>query len=336
MATEQVASVTTGHAGSARHGPESELSRPELARLLSRVERGDVGAEDIIATAEGSKDDSWVVGITGPPGAGKSTLVSALIAQLRLTQARVAVLAVDPSSPYTGGAVLGDRIRMTEHVGDEHVFIRSLANRGQEGGLARAVPLAVRALMAGGYGWIIVETVGVGQSEVDVARLADTTVVVTAPGLGDSIQADKAGVLEIADVLVVNKSDQAGATEAARDLTASVRLGRRGSSSWRCPVLVTRADTGDGLGELLAEIHRHQRFLVSTGELVPRRERRIVDQWRDRCRRAVMAELEDALADTVGQDLAQQVGMGTTTPRDALEALQANLRARGKQAKGTS
>jgi LAO/AO transport system kinase len=223
-----------------------------------------------------------VVGITGPPGSGKSTLVNALIAAWRKAGKRVGVLAVDPSSPYTGGAIMGDRIRMMEHAADRDVFMRSMASRGELGGLAAASWLAVAALDAAGYDPIVIETVGAGQSEVEVARLAETTVVVEVPEMGDEVQAIKAGLLEIADVIVVNKGDRPGADRAARQLRAMLSTAGGRVARKPPPVLVTTATTGDGVEALVKAIDAH------------RSNARSPDQARDRARNQVRRALSEA------------------------------------------
>ena len=229
--------------------------RASLACLLSVVEAGGEEARaallDLPVTVA---EDSWTVGITGAPGAGKSTLTDHLVRHLRDAHARVAVLAVDPSSPFTGGAILGDRVRMQRHDTDPDVFIRSMATRGHLGGLTRAVPQAVRVLAAAGYGWVLVETVGVGQVEVEVAESADTTVVVVNPGWGDGVQAAKAGLLEIGDVFAVNKADREGVDATVRDLRVMLELA--GARAWDPPIVETVATDDRGVGELLAAIER--------------------------------------------------------------------------------
>jgi len=301
-------------------------SRTALARLISRIEAAEPGVDAAVAALPDAQQDSWVLGITGPPGAGKSTLINAMVTELRGCGHRVAVLAVDPSSPCTGGAVLGDRIRMSQHLGDDGVYIRSLASRGHIGGLATAVPLASRALLGSGFSRVLIETIGVGQAEVDVAQYADSTILLSAPGLGDSIQAIKAGVLEVADILVVTKADRDGAAELARDLTAVVRLGHTAAGAWRTPVLSTRADTGDGLTELVAEIERHRAFLTSSGQVERRRAERRLAEWRAACRLLLERELADGLAGSAGQDRANRGAAGQVAPAAAAAALYDHLR----------
>jgi LAO/AO transport system kinase len=232
--------------------------RRPLARLLTRIESGDPSFRPLLPELFAAGRGAHVVGITGPPGSGKSTLVNALIGEWRRRGKRVGVLAVDPSSPYTRGAILGDRIRMMDHAADRDVFMRSMASRGELGGIAATTWIATAALDAAGFDPILVETVGAGQSEVEVARLAETTVVVEAPDMGDEVQAIKAGLLEVADVIVVNKGDRPGADRTARQLramlsTAGGRIERRPP-----PVLVTIGTTGDGVAELADAVEAHR------------------------------------------------------------------------------
>jgi len=244
-----------------------------IGRLISLVEDDAPALSEVTRLLAGRPDQVHVVGLTGAPGVGKSTATSALIAQLRHRHERVAVLAVDPSSPFTGGALLGDRIRMSQHADDPGVFVRSMASRGQLGGLAAAVPPAIRVLAAAGCSLVLLETVGVGQSEIDVVRSADTTVVLLAPGLGDGVQAAKAGILEIADIFVVNKADRPEAGEVSRALRAVQSMAPAGSG-WTAPILPTVATEGRGFGELAVAIADHQRFLAESGEGQRRRAAR--------------------------------------------------------------
>ena len=232
--------------------------RRPLARLLTRIENGDPSVRALLPGLFTAGAGAHVIGITGPPGSGKSTLVNALIGEWRRRGRRVGVLAVDPSSPYTRGAILGDRIRMMEHAADRDVFMRSMASRGELGGLAATTWIAAAALDAAGFDPVLVETVGAGQSEVEVARVAETTVVVEAPEMGDEVQAIKAGLLEVADIVAVNKGDRPGADRAARQLramlsTAGGRIERRPP-----PVLMTTATTGDGVAALADAIEAHR------------------------------------------------------------------------------
>ncbi|HEX4902809.1 MAG TPA: methylmalonyl Co-A mutase-associated GTPase MeaB [Acidimicrobiales bacterium] len=250
--------------------------RRAVARLLSLVERGGDDARVVGTLAHARSGGAYTVGITGAPGAGKSTLTSALLGELRRRDERVAVLAIDPSSPFTGGAILGDRIRMQDHALDDSVFIRSMATRGHLGGLALATPQAVRVLDAAGFPWVLVETVGVGQVEVEIVGAADTTVVVVNPGWGDAVQANKAGLMEIADIFVINKADRPGADETRRDLEGMLDLtGVDGTQqAWRPPVLAAVATEGTGVAELWDQVLAHRAHLEGSGELDARRGRR--------------------------------------------------------------
>src|SRR4051812_16991622 len=219
-----------------------------------------------------------IVGITGSPGVGKSTSTNALVGELRKAGKRIGVLAVDPSSPFSGGALLGDRVRMQDHALDKNVYIRSMASRGHLGGLAWSTPQALRVLDASGCDIVLVETVGVGQSEVEIAGLADTTLVLLAPGAGDGIQAAKAGILEIGDVYVVNKADREGADQLRRDLRTMIALGDRSEGDWRPPIVKTVAHRGEGVEDLVAAIDEHFAWLATSGELAARRTRRARDE----------------------------------------------------------
>lgn len=294
--------------------------RLALARMLSLLEKGDPDATES-AFSLPSAADLHVIGVTGSPGAGKSTLIDALVAGLRAQGTRVGVLAVDPSSPYSGGALLGDRLRMMRHTGDPGVFIRSLANRGQLGGLAAALPSALRAVAACGFPTLLVETVGVGQAEVEIARHADTTVVVASPGTGDSVQASKAGVLEVADVLVVNKSDREGARETARDLRDMLRLRPTPVAGWRVPVLLTRADTDEGVAEVVAALHEHRHHLETSGLVARARAARSEAAVRAHAMARLTQQLEDRLRSPSGVGLLGQVADGTRSPAAAAEEL---------------
>ncbi len=250
--------------------------RAALARLLSLVERGGEHARAVGRLTHPAGGAAYTVGITGAPGAGKSTLTNALLRVARDSGDTVAVLAIDPSSPFTGGAILGDRVRMSDHATDDGVFIRSMATRGHLGGLSLATLEAVRVLDATGWPWVLIETVGVGQVEVEVAGAADTTVVVVNPGWGDSVQANKAGLLEIADVFVINKADRPGADETRRDLDRMLDL--TAADGWRPPVVATTATAGEGIADLWEAIGAHREHLVSTDALEPRRAARVQDE----------------------------------------------------------
>jgi GTPase len=246
-----------------------------VARLISLVEDAHPALREVMAALVPFSGRARVIGLTGPPGVGKSTTTAALISAFRALDRRVGVLAVDPSSPFSGGALLGDRIRMQDHALDAGVFIRSMASRGHLGGLAWSTPQALRVLDAAGCDVVLIETVGVGQSEVEVAGLADTTVVLLAPGMGDGIQAAKAGVLEIGDVFVVNKADRDGAQATVRDLRHMLTLGeRRQPGDWRPPVVPAVASAGTGIDDVVAALDKHHDFLDSSGRLAVRRRRR--------------------------------------------------------------
>jgi LAO/AO transport system kinase len=244
-----------------------------IARLISLVEDAHPQLREVAGALTPHTGNAQIVGLTGPPGVGKSTSTSALVTALRKEGKRVGVLAIDPSSPFSGGALLGDRIRMTEHATDTGVFIRSMATRGHLGGLAWATPQAVRVLDAAGFDVVLIETVGVGQSEVDVVKLADTTVVLLAPGMGDGIQAAKAGVLEIADVFVVNKADREGAETTVHDLKQMISFGRKEirGHSWRQPIVRTVASKGEGVDDVIRALADHRQWLGERGELIRRR-----------------------------------------------------------------
>jgi LAO/AO transport system kinase len=259
-----------------------------------------------------------VVGLTGSPGVGKSTSTSALVAAYRRRGMRVGVLAVDPSSPFSGGALLGDRVRMQEHATDDGVFIRSMASRGHLGGLSWATPQALRVLSAAGCDVVLVETVGVGQAEVEIASLADTTLVLLAPGMGDGIQAAKAGILEVADVFVVNKADRDGADTVVRDLRYMLSLGdRRTDDGWRVPIVKTIASKGEGADEVVEEIERHGQWLATSGRLEQRRVKRAADEVEAIALTSLRVDLRNGSLDA----LAARVVAGELDPYSAADEL---------------
>src|SRR5437763_3853103 len=255
-----------------------EGDRRSIAKVISLVERGGERARVAIQMLHPRTGNAWTIGITGAPGSGKSTLTDQLVGRLRAGGTDVGVLAVDPSSPFSGGAILGDRVRMQSHTSDPGVFIRSMATHGHLGGLSLATPQAVRVLDAVGKAWIVIETVGVGQVEVEIAGHADTTVVVVNPGWGDAVQTAKAGLMEIADVFVVNKADRPGAAETASDLAGMLELSSR--RTWQPPIVRTVATTGEGVDELFEAIVAHRSHLEATGEADARRRARLPEERR--------------------------------------------------------
>jgi LAO/AO transport system kinase len=272
--------------------------RAALARLLSIVEQGGIPARALGRLAYPMGGQAYTVGITGAPGAGKSTLTNALIAHLRGLDLPATVLAIDPSSPFSGGAILGDRVRMQEHATDPSVFIRSMATRGHLGGLTLAAPQAIRVLDAVGKPVILVETVGVGQVEVEVAGAADTTVVVVNPGWGDMVQANKAGLMEIADVFVINKADRAGVDETRRDLEDMLNLSDIAQDGWRPPVLLAVAVRNEGAAGMWDTVVRHRTHIESSGVLAARREQRL----RHELREIVVHRLQDRARELAGAE----------------------------------
>jgi LAO/AO transport system kinase len=296
-----------------------EGDRASLARLLSMVERGGDGARQVEVLTHPRSGVAYTVGLTGAPGAGKSTLTGRLLGHLRSTGDRVAVLAIDPSSPFSGGAILGDRIRMQEHATDDGVVIRSMATRGHLGGLALATPAAARVFDAAGWPWVLIETVGVGQVEVDVAGAADTTVVVLNPGWGDAVQASKAGLLEIADVFAINKADRPGAADAERDLRSALDLA--GDRAWRPPIVATVAEEGTGVGELWEAVTAHREHLEGSGDL----ERRRASRVREELAGLLAARLLERARRTAGGDrfasLAEDVAARRIDPWAAVDQL---------------
>jgi LAO/AO transport system kinase len=297
-----------------------------VGRLISLVDDQHPALPELMAALAPHTGGAHVIGLTGSPGVGKSTTTNALIRALRDQDQRVAVLAVDPSSPFSGGALLGDRIRMNESASDPGVYIRSLASRGHLGGLSVSTPQAIRVLDAAGFDSIIVETVGVGQSEVEIAGAADTTLVLLAPGMGDGIQAAKAGILEIGDVFVVNKADRDGADSTVRDLRHMIQLGEgTAPGRWRRPVIKASALDGTGIDELAAAIADHLGWLASSGALRQRRTARA----RDEITALVIARLRARMGDLGSggalDALAARVVDGGSDPHTAAEELLSGL-----------
>ncbi|MCK9930545.1 methylmalonyl Co-A mutase-associated GTPase MeaB [Frankia sp. Mgl5] len=330
--------ATAGRARAARPSP-AELTtaalagdRRAVARLISLVEDESDALREVSALLAPHTGRARVIGLTGAPGVGKSTSTSALVGAFRARGLRVGVLAIDPSSPFTGGALLGDRVRMVEHATDPEVFVRSLATRGNLGGLSWATPQALRVLDAAGFDIVLIETVGVGQAEVDVASLADTTLVLLAPGMGDGIQAAKAGIMEIADILVVNKADRPGADHTYRDLVAAVRMaggravggtaaGGAAEAGWQPEVVRLEAATGKGVPELLDAIERHHDWLRTSGELERRRLHRAAEEISQIALAGMRARLGRLNGAAQLADLARQVTSGRLDPYTAAATL---------------
>ena len=290
-----------------------------LARLLSLVEDESPRLRAVVTDLLPYTGQARIIGLTGAPGVGKSTMTGALVGAFRAVGRRVAVLAVDPTSPFTGGALLGDRIRMQEHATDEGVFIRSMATRGHLGGLAAATPQALRVLDAAGFELIIIETVGVGQAEVAVASLADTVAVLLAPGMGDAIQAAKAGLLEVADLYIVNKADKPDTQQVVRDLRNMLALGTTEPGGWKPPVITATATKGpqdEGVAELVNRLDAHWDWLRSSGELQRRRHARA----REEITALAFAALRDRVAKSV-DELAARVADGALDPFQAAEEI---------------
>ena len=297
-----------------------------VARLISLVEDGHPALREVMAALAPHTGRAHIIGITGSPGVGKSTSTNALVGAFRKQGKRIGILAVDPSSPFSGGALLGDRVRMQDHALDPDVYIRSMASRGHLGGLSWTTPQALRVLDAAGCDVILVETVGVGQSEVEVAGLADTTIVLLAPGMGDGIQAAKAGILEIGDVFVVNKADREGADATVRDIRHMISLGDRTEPNlWRPPVLKTVAQQGQGIDEVIEAIEKHTAWMEESGALRERRVRRAGDEIESIALQALRTKMGDLRHGNGVDELAAAVVDGTTDPYAAADQIVAAL-----------
>ena len=297
-----------------------------VARLISLVEDGHPALREVMAALAPHAGQAHIIGITGSPGVGKSTSTNALVGAFRKQGKRIGILAVDPSSPFSGGALLGDRVRMQDHALDPDVYIRSMASRGHLGGLSWTTPQALRVLDAAGCEVILVETVGVGQSEVEVAGLADTTIVLLAPGMGDGIQAAKAGILEIGDLFVVNKADRDGADATVRDIRHMISLGDRTEPGlWRPPVIKTVAQQGQGVDEVIEAIEKHRSWMAESGTLRERRIRRAGDEIESIALQALRAKMGDLRHGNGVDELAAAVVDGTTDPYAAADQVVAAL-----------
>ncbi len=306
---------------------DARAGRPRaVARLISLVEDEHPALREVMAALAPHAGRAHVIGLTGSPGVGKSTSTNALVAAFRARGQRIGVLAVDPSSPFSGGALLGDRVRMQDHALDPEVYIRSMASRGHLGGLSWSTPQAIRVLDAAGCDVVLVETVGVGQSEVEVAGLADTTIVLLAPGMGDGIQAAKAGILEVGDVFVVNKADRDGADATVRDLRHMISLGDRTDPGlWRPPVLKTVAAQGTGIELVLEAIDKHWAWMEGNGALRARRIRRAGDEIETIALTALRRRLGGVRDGSVIEDLAAAVVDGSSDPYRAADEVVAAL-----------
>lgn len=292
-----------------------------MGRLISLIENESPQLREVMAALSPYNGQAHVVGITGSPGVGKSTSTNALVGELRRRGRRVGVLAVDPSSPFSGGALLGDRIRMQDHVLDPGVFIRSMASRGHLGGLSWSTPQALRVLDAAGFDVVLIETVGVGQSEVEIASTADTTMILLAPGMGDGIQAAKAGILEIGDLYVINKADRPGADKVRRDLRSMLSMGEHAAGAWKPPILKTSALNLEGVGAVADALDQHLAFLRSTDGLRGRRRARARDEIEAIALAAMRRRWGTVGARTEVDALADRVVTGTLDPYAAADRL---------------
>ena len=293
--------------------------RRAVARAISMVEDGAEGLAELSGVLYPRTGSAYTIGLTGSPGVGKSSLAEQVVRTARRLEHTVAVLAIDPTSPFTGGALLGDRLRMQAHATDPGVFIRSMATRGHLGGMALAAPEAIRILDASGKDFVLVETVGVGQAEVEVATAADTTLVVLQPGWGDAVQAAKAGILEIADVFVVNKADREGAGDVVRDLKGMLRMGPR--LSWVPPIVKTSTTSGEGIHELWDAVASHREHLEAAGELTGRRRKRILEEVESMVALRLRARTAGLLDEGAESGLADELEARTIDPYRAAEIL---------------
>lgn len=320
-------------------------NRRALARTLTVIENEYLNKQDVLAEIFPHTGKAWVIGVTGAPGTGKSSLVNTITKTYRDQDKTVAIIAVDPTSPFSGGAILGDRIRMADLSGDKGVFIRSMATRGSLGGMARATRDMVRVMDAAGFDYVIVETVGAGQSEVDIVRTANTTIVVEAPGLGDDVQAIKAGILEIADILVVNKADRTGANQTLRSLRAMLELGhpaardqfiahhgrlrpveessnsRKSEMFWVPPVVKTSATANEGIAELLESVERHRQYIQETGSGEQLQARYIEIELFERLQTALIEQFFASMPDEGFAEIVERIRNREIDPQTAIQEL---------------
>jgi len=305
--------------------------RRALARMVTLIENESPRARRYLAELHQSAGRAHIIGVTGAPGAGKSTLVTHLVREFRRRERKIGVVAVDPSSPFTGGAILGDRIRMMELAGDPNVFIRSMASRGSLGGLSAATRDVVRAMDAAGFNPVIIETIGTGQAEVEVMRAAQTVLVVSAPGMGDEVQAIKAGILEIADIFVVSKADKPGADQTVAELTMLLSLDPhrrhhdKSKPYWRIPVLKTSAIKDQGITQLVDAIEQHYQYLVESDMLANRTQRQVRSEVEALVLHSVMLALKDKVTDAEWQQLMQDITMRERDPYSVALELQERI-----------
>ena len=300
--------------------------RRALARMVTLIESESPVAHRYLAELHRVAGRAHIVGVTGSPGAGKSTLVTRLVRELRTREHKVGVVAVDPTSPFTGGAILGDRIRMMELSGDPNVFIRSMASRGNLGGLASSTRDVVRAMDAAGYDPIIIETVGTGQAEVEVMRTAQTVLVVSAPGMGDDIQAIKAGILEIADIFVVSKADKPGSDQTVAELAMMLSLdSNRRKASWRIPILKTSSLKNEGISQVVDAMHQHQEYLNASGMLLQRAQRQVRSELQALILHTVMDTLKAKVSEEEWNTLIEDIAKRERDPYSVADELEARI-----------
>ena len=300
--------------------------RRALARMVTLIENEVPQAHRYLAELHQHAGQAHIVGVTGAPGAGKSTLVTRLVRELRKSDRKVGVVAVDPTSPFTGGAILGDRIRMMELAGDPNVFIRSMASRGSLGGLSASTRDVVRAMDAAGYDPIIIETVGTGQAEVEVMRTAQTVLVVVAPGMGDDIQAIKAGILEIADIFVVSKADRPGADQTQAELSMLLSLDpNRRKMAWRIPIVKTSALKEEGITRLVEALQQHRTYLIESGMLEQRAQRQVQSEVQTLIMQAVMKALKAQVSSDEWHALIEDITKRERDPYSVASELEARI-----------